>query len=117
MAEHNWDPVVMVDANDTTCLNFPFLDYDTIYFKITLPIDISTILRGAVVKVDGAGTSCSPINIVMITQNYDMCINLDPVLNNNGHVICRYQCQLDTGDTYVFLLLVNKQLQICNIKI
>ena len=47
----NWEPIALIDKNDTTCLQFPFLDYETIHIRVKLQITkLSQIKREMVIK-------------------------------------------------------------------
>ena len=59
-----------------------------------------------------ADTSCSPLDISVMTHTHSLCINMAPVYKGSN-VMCKYICVINPGDTYVYLMAANKQMQIC----
>ena len=112
MIAENWDPFVLRDGNVSSCLHFPFLSHETIYFKITLP---QVTRMHNVFEMYVMETLCSPTNSYVMTETYDICTNIAPIFRGPD-IICRHKCHLMSEDSFISLVVANKEIQICEIK-
>ncbi len=105
MIAENWDPFVLRDGSNDSCLHFPFLSYDTVYFKVMLPKEMTA--GHNTVIVHSMDTVCSPYDSYMMTEMAPVFKGLD--------VVCRHKCHLTSDQSFIFLVVVTKDMQICEI--
>ena len=65
-----------------------------------------------IIKVHSMETMCSPNDSYMMTENYDICINMAPEVKGPD-MICRNECHLASGQFFIFLVVAKKEIQIC----
>ncbi len=121
MIAEDWDPVVLIDGNITSCLHFPFLHYQRLYIKIELHqlhIKHTCYTKTCIIKLKGlqSDVGCLPLQTSLTTDNMGTCVNMSSAYHNESAAVsCIFRCHFVPSDTYLYLYIGETAKKICEI--